>query len=775
MNSFKRVTGVVGLAVLPMCLGGGNSYEAIAALFSIGGLILVLSRHRLNYVPSDLRWAALLIGWCALASFWPADWTWGESWRDSLSDSRQAYLPPTLSPQPWVSLESLLLLSLGALWFMALRGSRMKSGLRYGIVSGIILSLVVIGIFSWLEFGGVLDIPIWNPGQGMGPFVNRNQFGYALSVGVTLACGMLLQDRARHRFRAAGWAVAAVFFFILIVINGSRGGLLLALGGMLLVGAGEFVLHPKIDRLGRNVSVILLAGAVLLFWGGTSVDRLVETFGSQEAITGGVRSTIHREAWEIVKCHPVLGTGAGQFKSIFPLYQDQYTAHKRIVHPESDWLWLAVESGLTAWLIMAGWICLVARDIHPVRAGRGRRLRWVGGVCGLLLFLHGWVEVSGHRPGTAFLGLLLLAMSSARSRVVCSRPRPALPLVAGVLFLGFGMGMGLTRFSLISLPGTYTNERAQEQAIEQYREGTLDSTTLDQWLRQAPLSPILHYYDGLLHHQDRGSADRTADAFEASATLDPYNRFLHIEIARLRAQDDLPAAVALWERLLRLEGDDASRFATEIVRSMPSGSGRDALWMLSLRYPLLLFPLVSSADADELARWSVLVFQGPPPEGENNIEALLLHWSQISGIELLYDALRSSPAWLERAWLVEALWLRDQRKHEEAAKILRQHLEWNIGDVPQVSLESMEKLQKRLLRNGNDPMARIQLATYYYLEKRYREAITHGEAIISSMEKPPLYLYGMIGDAACEQGDWQKAFDYFYRYYRLQKNQTGSK
>ncbi len=768
MTSLKVVIGLVCLAILPMCLGGGNSYEAMAVLLISGGALLVIQRRTVPYVSSDLRWAAVLIGWCAVASFWPADWTWGGSWRDMLPASRQDYLPLTVSPQPWVSLESLLLLTMGTTWFMALRGMQIRPALRYGVFAGLIVCLIVTGILSWLELGAVLDVPIWNSGQGMGPFVNRNQFGCVLAMGVTLSCALLLQDRRRHRIRTAAWAVAAIFFFILIVLNGSRGGLVLAVSGLVLVGAGEFILHPRIDRLGRNLSVILLAVAMLLFIGGTAVDRLVDTFNSHEAVTGGTRAVVQKDALDVVLRHPVLGNGFGQFESIFPLYQDDYTAHKRIVHPESDWLWLAVESGLPVLLILGGWMVFVLRDMHPVREGRGRRLRWAGATCGLLLFLHGWVEVSGHRPGTAFIGLLLLAFSASRvnpSRS-CATTRPALSMVVGILLLAFGTAMGLTCFSILSLPGSRSNELALAQAYEQYNEGRLDAATLDRWLYLAPLSAPLHFIDAMIHRQEPGDSGRVTDALVAASLLDPYNRFLQIEISRVWAEDDLPRAVATWEKLLAMGGDDEARFVAEMVRSIPPDKpGRDALWLLSLRHPILLPSLVSGASADELARWSALVFKTKPSEDRAAVDQLLLRWSQISGLESLMEALRPYPAWLERAWLLEALWLRERGEGEQAATKLYQHLEGTSDALPVATPDSLEKLHKRLLRNRQDQVAQLQLAVHTYREKRYGEALKLSTPLLGTMKEPPAYLFWIAGDAAYQMGQWEPAFDYLYRYY----------
>jgi O-antigen ligase/tetratricopeptide (TPR) repeat protein len=778
MTGYKPILLIVVLAMLPMVLGGGTSYGTIAILMVAGGVVLLTFRQAIPYRGSDLLLGTLLISWCLISSLWPAAWTSGESWRDLLPADRLHYFPPTLSPRPWISLESILLLALGAVWFISLRGLTNKSALRYATLSFLALSLLAAGVLALLESCGVVDIPGWNANMGMGPFVNRNQFGFVLALATTISFGLLLQDRRRHRIRTIAWGIAMLFLLVLAVINGSRAGLLLALVGLLAVVVGEFLLHPKIDRLGRYLSLFVITVAILLLVGGTATQRIVDTASEEAPLTGSARTAVHRDALGITLQHPLLGTGFGQFEKTFPLYQSRYTEHKRIVHPESDWLWLTVESGLPVLIILGVWAFLVLRDIQPVRQGRGRRLRWTAAVGAALLFLHGWVEVSGHRPGCVFLGLLMLAFSGSQVRqgTPLSRPQTQwLSLALGALFTAYGAGMLLTKAGIVHLPGSMSEENSLIEARQKIKIGTISKDDMDRFLHRAPLSPTLHYLDGVVHLKDATRRERAFQAFETATRLDPYNRALHVTISEITEAHYPGLADEIRERILSLGGMDLPHFAGRMVQTTRDPRARDKLWGLSFRYPVLLSHLVRTATPEELLQWSRLVFLNAPPENPAHTHHILQVWSQKTGIPALLESLEGAPQWLEHAWYLRAHQLHQDGQFQQAAEILREKLTFNLESLPHPDAGGVEKAQRRLLRRPNDETALLILAAAHYRNERYHSVLEVWGQLRTAMEAPPAYAYWIAGNAAMELERWPEACKLLLRYDREVERTTGER
>src|SRR5207248_2629335 len=107
----------------------------------------------------------------------------------------------------------------------------------------------------------------------------------------------------------------------------------------------------------------------------------------------------------------------------------------RTIHPESDWFWFCVEMGWPAVALTVTGIVLFVRRVFPLREGTNQRFRVAALIAVLLFALHGLVDVSGHRVGTAFAALFLFGLVllvSGAAWLFATRYEKPLPGAVGV-------------------------------------------------------------------------------------------------------------------------------------------------------------------------------------------------------------------------------------------------------------------------------------------------------------------------------------------------------
>ena len=152
------------------------------------------------------------------------------------------------------------------------------------------------------------------------------------------------------------------------------------------------------------------------------------------------RVKIYRDTLSMIRESPWTGTGLGCFEAVFPLYRKASIVQERVRHPESDWLWIAAETGLPGLAAMAGlggW--LLARAWRGAVLGKDRTLRLAVCMACMGVLAHSLVDVPGHRLGTVMPALLLLGLVAGvddgeKRWTGWSGPRAGL----GVLLLGAG-------------------------------------------------------------------------------------------------------------------------------------------------------------------------------------------------------------------------------------------------------------------------------------------------------------------------------------------------
>ncbi len=344
--------------------------------------------------------------------------------------------------QPQFAIESLALFAitlLGGLWLAGHRPS--PAGLR-------VLALVFVsGVAAYALLARIMAD---DPSRHYGFFPNRNHTGTYLAMGSVCGLGCIIQAiRDRHIPTIAIALVATtICLWAVAAWSISRAGVVLTAIGCLLwlMMLGRSYL----DRHGWwAVTLILLtAGGLFLIADSGVKQRLTDTIDRAAAIRAAAdgsapdiddrpasttttrdldfRIPIALDALAMIRDHPWTGVGAGHFADVFPQYR-RLTAvanDSDALHPESDWLWMAAETGLPATLALAALVALAG--IHGwlgLRRGRDRSLRAACLVAAFIVPIHGIFDVPGHRIPLAWSAAWLFALSLRATPLSHPSPR----------------------------------------------------------------------------------------------------------------------------------------------------------------------------------------------------------------------------------------------------------------------------------------------------------------------------------------------------------------
>jgi len=403
---------------------------AIAAVALGAGLGLLIGKPsvRPGWLPSAL---GLLLAAAAAGSILPAGAEALPTWRLSAPD--QIALAPSFAAMPahlvfwWVALFATIAVAL-----CVVSSPLDVPSLRIFLhaVSAIVGVYAVVSI---VQAHTGWSYPL-SGGANFGLLPNRNHTATLLVVGSVVSFGVMQWELScGHRIAAvvsALWgapALAALLFF-----STSRAGILFLAAGFLIwaLGAVGSAVSRRTSLITAALLVLFLA-ALFVFGGSTVRDRLgllwqdvmATELGGEEWRQVDFRQPVFRDTVSMIADAPITGQGMGHFEFVFPHYRDASLRAVGVLHPESDWLMVAAESGIPA---VAALLCLVAwyfRRCWGARGSSGGALRWtVASAIGAAL-LHGLIDVPWHRPALGWFLLVVALFALPSSGLVLGWPR----------------------------------------------------------------------------------------------------------------------------------------------------------------------------------------------------------------------------------------------------------------------------------------------------------------------------------------------------------------
>jgi tetratricopeptide (TPR) repeat protein len=403
-----------------------------------------------------------------------------------------------------------------------------------------------------------------------------------LALGGVLAVGCGADAARRGRMPAVPWLLAGCVVLAALAATYSRGGVMMFFCALGIWNASVAWSCKSWKILLLGLSALCIAASALLVFGGAIAQR----FAGEQASLADFRFPIWSDAMDLTSSSPLYGSGLGNFRGLFPLFRTQSVIQSAVIHPESDWLWLASETGVVGAALGLAVIGIALAGAFPLRRGTQRRLRCAALAAAVAAVLHGFVDVPGHRLGSVLAALLVLAL--ARKDALPSAPSPTAVAV--------WRGTGLALVALAAWWLSFSDDAARAETLSRAGRFAEAAQLASRAIERAPLD-WRPYFTRAGALACSGKMIAAVEDFRRARFLEPHFVKVPLDEGRfwLRLQPQL--ALAAWEEALhRTTGPDAAAVYAQMRSTAPDdpafragllaiAEGSDALkidWFLSV-------------------------------------------------------------------------------------------------------------------------------------------------------------------------------------------------
>lgn len=773
-NDTARTAALTALALIGPLFGIATQVWGQALLLLGLAILLIVAPPRRSPGPVlCILFAALAV--IALTAFLPVRWFAIPEWRKTLVGEHRVELPQTLSPQPWVSLHAACLLFAGAAfafyavthpWSPQLR--RQAARWYTGGIACIAAVAIAVLMLGW-------KVPFWpkvlNSADYFGVFPNRNQTANLFALAGIMATALAFDGFEKGRRTALLWTGSVVLLGAGTVQTYSRAGCLIFFTGIAAYGLLSFFLSTS-----AKGGALTLAGFALLLtgffiFGGGTFERFqrLATDASPD-----YRVLIQRDALHLAATAPWLGQGLGNFAPVFAMAREaSSTVQNRVIHPESDWLWVAVEMGWPAALILLGACGMWLRQSLPLSLGSDRALRSAALVCGLVFLAHSFVDVSGHRPGTAWPALFLSALALHPKRSIVRRAwvAPAfrgLGLVLAIIACWWFASVFSERVGRRA-PTMATAMMLEERTFQQ-TEGSLHEAAVASAsgaLRIMPLNADMYFQRGIAHLVEAFSIWGTTRDFAIARFLEPRWAALCYAQGKAWAEaGQAELAFEAWVEGLRRAGKNGPTLYHEMLLWSGNRPAMQAMLARLARndpdYFLVYLRHASREESDLLI--SQLVQAEPDLKsfsaGQRN--ALFAMWFRQGDHSSLFTALLSNPEWQQEGWRWVALLHAEKKEFQRACELMRNSIP--PPPMPKVAgAKPILDLERMLRARPDDIDIGLQLRSAQIAAGKTAEAIETLRAL-QALPNHPAYLAFIEAEQLEQTEDWEGAWRAWQRF-----------
>lgn len=269
--------------------------------------------------------------------------------------------------------------------------------------------------------------------QAFGPFINRHHFAGYMELALALPLGLVFTG-AIEKEKKFIYLFAAALMAVALIMTNSRGGIISLVAEILFLVAtmGLGRRHKKKTtseehmprfksaamRAGLALAlVVALFGGVVLLGGEDALSRLVGSVNTDDPTTG--RAHFWSVTLDIIKSHPVIGTGLGAFGVVYTGY-DSRNGMYRLEQAHNDYLQILSDGGIVGAVIGLFFVVCLFRMGFARRDSRDDFRRGVAtsALAGCFAVLvHSFFDFTLHTPANALLFLMLAALATINGRV----------------------------------------------------------------------------------------------------------------------------------------------------------------------------------------------------------------------------------------------------------------------------------------------------------------------------------------------------------------------
>src|SRR5256714_6794848 len=346
-----------------------------------------------------------------------------------LSLSRALTLDPNSTRLVLIQLVSLLIYFSATLIFTD-SSRRLRALTRTIIIFGFLLAMF--GLTQSLTTNGtrVYWFRQLTQSTAFGPFINRHHFAGYMELVIALPLGLLFSG-AIEVYKRPLYAFAALMMAVGLIMTNSRGGIVSLVAEILfvIVIAGPGVEHIEKSRTSFLMRTALLRTAmalglgIILFFSALAVGgpgvfgRLLGTVNAADPTTG--RAHFWNVTLDVIKNHPILGSGLGSFSVIYTRY-DSGNGLYRLEQAHNDYLQTLADGGIVGGLLGLSFLIILFGRGFARRATDDKFRSGVatGALAGCFAVLvHSAFDFTLHTTANALLFLVLAAMATLDRRV----------------------------------------------------------------------------------------------------------------------------------------------------------------------------------------------------------------------------------------------------------------------------------------------------------------------------------------------------------------------
>jgi O-antigen ligase len=273
-----------------------------------------------------------------------------------------------------------------------------------------------------------------------GPFINRHHFAGYMELALAIPLGLIFSGSVEKDKRFI-YIFAAGLMGIALVMTNSRGGVISLVAEIIFLVATMGLqrrrkkkretskkkprLRSAAIKAGLALGLILaLFGGVVLLGGEDALSRLVGSVNTDDPTTG--RAHFWSVTTDIIKTHPLIGTGLGAFSVVYTGY-DSRNGRYRLEQAHNDYLQVLSDGGIVGGALGLVFIIGLFRMGFARRESSDDFRRGVatGALAGCFaVLIHSFFDFTLHTPSNALLFLVLAALATVNGRVEEPQARP---------------------------------------------------------------------------------------------------------------------------------------------------------------------------------------------------------------------------------------------------------------------------------------------------------------------------------------------------------------
>src|SRR6267142_456705 len=400
------------------------SAAGLLCLWCVDGLVL----RSVQFSRNSLQW--LLVGLVLLGLVQLLPLRTPDDAGLSLSPSKTLSLDPYATRLVLVQIASLLIYFAATLIFID-TPRRLRTLVRTIVIFGFFLAMF--GLTQSFTSDGTRVYWFRQLAQStaFGPFINRHHFAGYMELTIALPLGLLFANAVEKEKRLL-YLFAAGLMGVALITTGSRGGIISLIAQILFFAAvtsikrgekqkKEQARSSRMKRYGirAGFAVTLILG--LLIWvallGSDSLTRMIDSVNTDDPTTG--RAHFWSVTVEIIKRHPIVGTGLGAFGVVYSRY-DSRNGLYRLEQAHNDYLQVLSDGGIIAAGLALFFVVVLFRKAFSRSNSRdnfrrGIAISALGGCFAVLV--HSFFDFTLHTTSNALLFLVLAALATLNGRV----------------------------------------------------------------------------------------------------------------------------------------------------------------------------------------------------------------------------------------------------------------------------------------------------------------------------------------------------------------------